>query len=305
MQPLLLHLDQSLREQFHFCERMRALGAREVDALDLGALIRLWTTTSDFEQLRRRLQCQAPPAGPELTFSGSGDFHHVSLLLIERAYQLLPAGQITVLHFDNHPDWVRYLRGAHCGSWAAQATRLEGVAKVITIGPCSKDLNPRRSAQADRRALETGRLEVYPYRHPNGAGENAITRAPWRTVEDMGEDAFVDFALDRISTQSVYVTIDKDVLGSGHASTNWDQGAANPDFIRRFVVALRRRFYIAGADVVGDWSPFKYDGGFGSIALKRAESLLDQPQRRPKRDALQVNERVNLDLLECFLGDAQ
>ena len=61
----------------------------------------------------------------------------------------------------------------------------------------------------------------------------------------------------------------------------------------------------AGADVVGDWSPFKYDGGFGSIALKRAESLLDQPQRRPKRDALQVNERVNLDLLECFLGDAQ
>lgn len=303
MQPLLIHLDDALRDQAKFLARARAEGAREVNAADLGARIRLWAKTGDLDALRRRLQQEAPLSGPELAFSGSGDFHHISLLLVERAIRRLAAGPITIVHFDNHPDWVRFQRGAHCGSWAVQATRIDGVEKVITIGPCSDDLSSDKSGQADRRALETGRHEIYPYRMPEGGAANTPTGAPWRSIEDMGEDDFIAFAVKRIATQSIYVTIDKDVLAPQHAVTNWDQGAASLDFICRCIKALKQRFEICGADIVGDWSPYKYDGGLGAIVLKRAESLLDQPQRKPTRDALQTNETANLTLLDCFLGE--
>ena len=62
---------------------------------------------------------------------GSGDFHHVSYLLIERLRRL--GRQIQVVVFDNHPDNMRYPFGIHCGSWVWHVSRLPFVERVHVV----------------------------------------------------------------------------------------------------------------------------------------------------------------------------
>ena len=79
---------------------------------------------------------------PPLVFLGSGDYHHVSYLLIERLRALNTRLQIVV--FDNHPDNMRYPFGIHCGSWVWHVSRLPFVARVHVVGITSTDVEVGR-----------------------------------------------------------------------------------------------------------------------------------------------------------------
>jgi len=298
MRPLLLHLDEALRRQPQLLQAARAHRAAEILAHDLGPALRLWSRPPALDALRRRLRARLGAGGPLLTFLGSGDFHHVSALLVERAIEVCDT-RLTVVHFDNHPDWVRFGAGMHCGSWVARAARLPGVARVITVGVCSRDILRPRSRGADLALLDEGRVEVYPYRMPDGAISLRLRGREWPSIESMGEAAFAELLLGRIATRDIYVTIDKDVLRGEDAVTNWDQGRASAEFVGGLVRRLRENHALAGADVTGDWSPPVYADG-SQRWLKRAEAFIDQPWRRPGTDALLVNEQVNLQLLRHF-----
>src|SRR5436305_1971327 len=71
-------------------------------------------------------------------FLGSGDYHHVTYLLVERLHVLRKAVQVVV--FDNHPDNMRYPFGIHCGSWVAHVSRLPFVKCVHVLGITSSDV---------------------------------------------------------------------------------------------------------------------------------------------------------------------
>ena len=60
---------------------------------------------------------------------GSGDFHHLSLPLVEleARRQRSRAGSLRVVVLDNHPDNMRFPLGVHCGSWVGRAAALPGV----------------------------------------------------------------------------------------------------------------------------------------------------------------------------------
>src|SRR5947208_15401349 len=75
---------------------------------------------------------------PGVVFMGSGDFHHVSYLLIERLRRL--GRQVQVVVFDNHPDNMRYPFGIHCGSWVWHVSRLPFVERVHVAGIGSADV---------------------------------------------------------------------------------------------------------------------------------------------------------------------
>ena len=131
-----LDLDGSLTQQPALAQRSETVQVVPMD--DLADGLRLWATTPALEEFRRRLNRLAEPAGegPVVTFLGSGDFHHLAALLIERA-----AGPVSVVHFDNHPDWVRFPPAWHCGSWVNRVLDMDHVARVVTIGPCGGDLD--------------------------------------------------------------------------------------------------------------------------------------------------------------------
>lgn len=305
MRAALLHLDEALTGQPQLSARVAEAGGVRVDLRRLGPALRLWSRPPALERLRLRLRESLPATdGPALVFAGSGDFHHVSPLLLERAIEASGCDEVTLLHFDNHPDWVRFTNGAHCGSWVGWAARMAGVSKVVTVGVCSRDIHKPSTRRADLDLLGEARLELYAYAEPDGAACVDLCGHSWPTIETMGEAAFAAFLPGRIATNAVYVTVDKDVLCPADAATNWDQGRTTLPLLKTLLERVLDGRRLIGADVVGDWSPATYGDGLAAWALKQGEALLDQPWSRPAPEARAANEGVNLDLLDLFTGAA-
>lgn len=299
MRAALLHLDDALMPQRRLRQAVCNAGGRLLDYRDLGPALRLWARPAALARLKDRLTAALPAGlGPMLVFSGSGDFHHVTLLLLQRALEAAGQPKVTLLHFDNHPDWVKFGPGAHCGSWASQAARLANVDKVITVGVCSGDLD--RPQAADVRVIEQGRHQLYAYRAPNGGDLVRMCGQAWPTIEAMGEAAFADFLPGLIETDALYVTVDKDVLRAEDAGTNWDQGRTSLSLLKTLIARAAEGRRLIGADIVGDWSKPVYGGTPLAWLLKQGEAMLDQPWRAPGDTACAANEDVNLALLSVL-----
>ncbi|HEY3696458.1 arginase family protein [Phenylobacterium sp.] len=296
MRTALLHLDDALGGQETLCARVAATGGCALDLRDLGPALRLWARPDALDRLASRLDAGLPD-GPLLAVSGSGDFHHVTALLLARACEQA-SDDVTVVHFDNHPDWVRFGRGLHCGSWVARAARTPGVAKVVTVGVCSRDIRAPQARRADPELIAGGRLEVYAYPEPP-AGAQPTFADRWPAIAAVGEAAFAALLPGRIKTAAVYVTIDKDVLRPQDAATNWDQGRLPLEALETLVRAACDGRRLAGADVVGDWSRPAYGGGPAAM-LKRGEAWMDQPRARPGPQAIAGNQATNLRLIDLI-----
>ncbi|MFK0332778.1 arginase family protein [Rhizobium sp. NPDC090275] len=313
MQLLLLHLDDALELQPDFMHSSIMAGAHEVSDKESGRNIRLWGREKALDCLWRNLAKTGPLSakGSRLCFMGSGDFHHVTALLLQLALQGR-SQPVTVIHIDNHPDWVHFDNGLHCGSWVNKALEQPMVKKVITLGVCSRDLSSPERKGANLRPLADGRLELYPYAHPpsrvkssygSGASYSQIAGAlHWQSISELGESNFLDRLLSRIETEAVYITIDKDVLSDADAVTNWDQGCMRLPYVLWLLSEIGRRHRVIGADVTGDYSTPNYGGDLYTRAMKKAEVLIDQPFRYRERMATRnINSAANHALLEVLL----
>lgn len=250
----------------------------EVDLRDLGPALRLWSRRKTVAAARARIAAANDPR-PSVTFMGSGDFHHLAALLIERIDE-----PVTVLHFDNHPDWVRLAPRWHCGSWINRVLELPRVQRVVTVGPCSDDLdNPGREG-GNLAALDTGRLALFPWQHAPSKLRRRIADGPghawrggalhWRNLAERQPDQAVQTILQAIPTEAVWITLDKDVLPEEAVLTNWDQGAMPLAAVLELIDAAGARKRVIGADVCGEYSPPRHANIF-----KRVEARLDQPSR--------------------------
>jgi arginase family enzyme len=302
-----IHLDEGLTGQTAFLSACANREAKVIEVKDEARHIRLWGWDTDLKRVSSKLPgCDAPT----LAFLGSGDFHHVSAMLIERAAS--HAGEpFTVIHLDNHPDWVRRTHGMHCGSWVNRALSIPEVAKVITAGVCSRDLQHPEWKGGNLDALRKGRLELFAYEQPPSSvsgdyGTGASfhqdgRRLHWSCISDMGLATFAAVLLSRVQTAAIYITLDKDVLVLDDAVTNWDQGKLHLDDIIGLIRALASRYEIIGADVVGDYSPVHHAGGAWPFVKKWGETLIDHPRVRFDRALIAArNETANLKLLDTF-----
>ena len=310
MQLCLLHLDDALTSQASFLDACQQKNARNLDVFHIGSDIRLWGKDAWLNKLSDALDGFLEINNKNLYFMGSGDFHHVSALLLEKTLNVQPE-TVTLIHFDNHPDWVKEVGGMHCGSWVNRAAAHPSVKKILTVGVTSDDLNLPELKGASLNLLRDGKLELFPFAHApsrvrgeygNGAGHTQQGRyLHWNTIAEQGDEAFLQFFLTRIPTKNVYITIDKDVLTTDDAKTNWDQGAMRMNQLLTIIRAIGARHEIIGADVTGDYSPSRFTGSVWTRLMKHGEILLDQPLRKPAMDeAIRVNSAGNLALLETL-----
>ena len=311
MQLCLLQLDDALDAQPDFIRACDKSGARQIRLRRDGSGIRLWGYHSEIAALSEKVRhaLNGKPE-PRLTFMGSGDFHHVSALLLASALEH-HSGQVTLIHVDNHPDWVKFEKGTHCGSWINRALELPQVQKVITVGVCSNDLELPEPKLANLTLLSQGLLELYPYDHaPSrvsnnyGAGasfEQVGNDLHWKTIRAIGEQNFADFLLSRIETDAVYLTIDKDVLAREDAITNWDQGCMRLPYLLSIIKEISRHHRIVGADVIGDYSRPSYSGSLRTKLSKHYEIFKDQPRGKPDpTQTASINSAANRALLEVL-----
>jgi hypothetical protein len=308
---LLLHLDDALRLQPAFMDAARSAGACEADEQPCGNHIRLWSRRQSLNLLKPSItRLKSAASFPRLCFFGSGDFHHVSAMLIAEAIETFE-GLVTVIHIDNHPDWVQFGNGIHCGSWVNEIATHPQVRKVITLGVCSNDLQRPERKGASLQHLAAGKLELYPYDHPPsrvkhtyGSGASYTQSGEylnWVTMKKLGVPAFIEHLLSRIDTSNVYITIDKDALWPAEAVTNWDQGRLRLSTVLQLLPGIASRHRIVGADVTGDYSAPNYSGPLLTRLLKRGEILIDQPLRAPDSAVTRDrNTAANMALLRVF-----
>lgn len=301
MQALALHLDNALLQQPLFMTALQDVGARALDLRDLGPQLRLWSTEDTLTSLKSRLRNDLPAStASELVFAGSGDFHHVTALLVERVLERTEA-PLTVIHFDNHPDWVKFRNGMHCGSWVGRVARLPGVTGTMTIGVTSTDIDRPSGKGADLALVDDGLVQMFPFRSPDASAGYKLGGREWPTIAAVGEPEFIRILVAGITTKNVYITIDKDVLRAEDAVTNWDQGELGLGFLTDTIEAISKSHAVVGIDVVGDWSPVKYGGHLTARAFKLAESAMDQPWARvDTAHATTVNQGANLHLLDAL-----
>jgi len=295
----LLDLDDSLNAQSTLRDSAAWTSVETVPMRDLAEPLRLWSRPATMQRARARLAATANGM-PAVTMIGSGDFHHLAVLLIERASE-----PVTVLHFDNHPDWVRWAPRWHCGSWVNEALRLQQVKKIITLGPCSADLVRPQLKGGNLGALASGRLVLLPWQHAPSRVWGAVTAGVahrverghllWRNLAQSSTADNVAFILDQIDTEAIWLTIDKDVLPESEALTNWDQGQMPLRALLDLIAGIGARRRIVGADICGEFSRPVLRNPF-----KRIESRIDRPQRSADAARLARNEAVNRDLLHAI-----
>lgn len=241
----------------------------------------------------RALRAEVEPAlraEPPLVFMGSGDYHHVSFLLIERLRRLGERVQVVVL--DNHPDNMRYPFGIHCGSWVWHVSRLPFVARVHVAGITSPDVEGAHAIENHLAPLRSGRVVYWCVNRNLGALRMFGVRnsRSFPSVAAMLEGLAAELAG---AHEPVYFSIDKDVLAHDVVQTNWDQGVMRLEELEAAIGMLQGR--LIGSDVVGDVSSYRYRSRF-----KRLLSGLDGQPEIPAAslEEWQVgHQRVNQRLL--------
>ena len=285
--PLILDFDGSVLTLME--------GEIRLPLADWQETVRYGCTRRQFARLERRL-AELLPVDYGCAFTGSGDYHHVSLLLIEnlaRRAKLAPAS-LDLLVCDNHPDNMRYPFGLHCGSWVRAACGLECVRRVRVVGITSADIAAPHAWENYLGPFLSKKLTYWSIGRPAG----------WLRLLGRGEYArnFADPAellaalLPELhGAENIYLSLDKDVFGPEYVSTDWDQGVFTPEAMRLLIQGCAGK--ILGADITGETSaPHAYAGRF-----KKILSRLDGRRNGPEPEELPALQAVQRDLnLELF-----
>ena len=236
-----------------------------IEARNWGPLLRFSARARDVENFYREIE---PRLAPFLLY-GSGDFHHLTALWLRRV-----AEPVTVVSFDNHPDWdIRPPRWC-CGGWVNRALELPQVPKVSVWGCGNFEPWGFHKFFGNRRAEREGRLEIHAWAddRPPSARERrgAILKQDWQR-------RFLAFAKE-LTDESVYVTIDLDCLRAEEAVTNWENGRFALEDLEWALRELRNAARVVAGDICGAFSTPRYARLKQRLAAKFDHPKLKRPE---------------------------
>jgi hypothetical protein len=262
--------------------------------------IRFGCSWNDYARLKDYLPGLLPETrGP--VFLGSGDYHHLTLLLLqdlEKRRKLAPAS-LELVAADNHPDNMRYLFGLHCGSWVRHAAALDCIRHIHVVGITSQDISLKQAWANYLGPFWKKKLTCW----------SVSSRADWLRLIGRREQARCFASADELlaaflpvlrvsarKTEGVYLSLDKDVLSAQVARSNWDQGVFELRHLEELIAECAGR--LKGADICGDVSAYEFTGP-GKRFLLRLEGRpeIEAEKMRPEQE---VHREVNKKLLEAF-----
>lgn len=220
--------------------------------------IRFGCTWHDFKQLEAHLATQLPEATAKTChLLGSGDYHHLSYLLLSR---LDPNTPIHLIVCDNHPDNMRYPFGIHCGSWVYWASQLPQVARIDVLGISSNDIGLSHAWENHWSPLKQGKLHYWSVQQEANWLKRIGAKHAHRNFT-FPDALMADFLTTLQGVDlPVYLSIDKDILSKDVVRTNWDQGQFLEQHLDTLISACNNK--LIGADITGDISVYQYKQWF-------------------------------------------
>ncbi len=252
----------------------------EVDAREWGPRLRFSAPPREMERFFSEIE----PRLDDFILFGSGDFHHLSGLWLRRIQR-----PVTLVSFDNHPDWDLRPPRWGCGGWINRALELPQVRHVSIWGCGNFECWWPHQIFGNRKAERAGRLAVHPWADDRSAKEQrrrgAILRSNWR-------EHFSDF-VRRLNGGEIYVTIDLDCLAPEFACTNWENGRFTLDDVLWALARLRENARIVAGDLCGAYSQPVY-----ARRKQRFASETDHPKLElPAPEKMRAINHVALDAL--------
>jgi hypothetical protein len=222
------------------------LGLQEHDLRNWGPRLRYCAPRSIVESFYREIEDILTP----FVLHGSGDFHYLTTLFLRK--MTMP---VTIVSFDNHPDWDRRPPHWSCGGWTVRALAGGAVEQVNIWGCGNFELRFPHCIFADFSSLRSGRLVPYAWAERQTSGVcrrfNCITRMNWK-------EKFSEFA-DAMNERDIYITVDMDCLRTEDAVTNWENGLFSSEDLAWALTLLHDKTNVVGGDVCGAYSLPVYD----------------------------------------------
>jgi arginase family enzyme len=300
----ILNFDDSIVGQKSVCKKYLP---HIIELQDIGRTCRLWIN----QRTRQRLKSVLDPKEKNaITFLGSGDFHHISSLLIEQFDK-----DFCVIIFDLHPDLDFLPPRFSCGSWVNLIAAQRTVKKIVMLGPSSDDLTFPNNMTFNFSWFNNARVEIYPYNHAPSRmlfknleknnfihthSKSFFQTITWENLINKDIKAVIADIMERLPTKNIYISIDKDCLSWDHAVTNWEPGMMSLDWLLDALRALKDGATIVGMDIAGDYSPIDVKSLVKKICIN-----WDHPRQLaealPVQKVNEINEITNLKILELFL----
>lgn len=298
--------------------------------------IRYWCHKDKMNNLIEMVTNSSLTNKPKAIFYGSGDFHHLAYIGIS-----LIKEPFTIIHFDNHSDYWReefvnllslgkWWHGSdyfNYGSWINPALRLPFVKKLVQFG-IDGDFKvgnvlpvPKGRLTHSFNLLFQGRVETYP----NYMGQSTLigrlngslkcadfksgiltTDARWKNMSDNGGvQSVIEKVISDITTEAVYVTIDKDVLDEKESFSAYPgfTGKMHVEELLNALAFIGKTKRVVGLDVCGDASNYEAIETISTFTKKTmAKSQYDKIPRMQfsSTENISLNENVNLRIMEQF-----
>lgn len=269
--------------------------ALDIDLGEWQDTIRFSTKWTDFQRLENELQRQLPDDYGSI-FLGSGDYHHVSQLLIKQRHKRLENDKLTVIVIDNHPDNMRYPFGIHCGSWISHAAALPFVDHIHVVGITSGDISIKHAVENRLKPLISKKLTYWSTGVNVGWAALLGLKSAFQTFDNIDDmmSAFIS-SIYKVG-HPIYLSIDKDALSPRFIHTNWDQGEMETRHLTDLITNLGKK--LIGCDVTGEVSNYTYKNFW-----KRLMSRLDGQSIVPENSLIKWQEeqhQLNSRLIEML-----
>ncbi|MGV3487857.1 MAG: arginase family protein [Tuberibacillus sp.] len=236
------NLDESLLMQKNL---LKPFQHQVIDCIDIQGK-NLYCTPQAFQDIRARYLTAEKR---HIAFIGSGNYHYVTYLHLSQITH-----PFTLVLFDHHTDLMENADFMTCGSWVTRALReLPQLKKAIIVGP-------------DPKTFDTIPLDL----------QDRVALVP----EDWEAKKIINHFYSLCETDSIYISIDKDVLDKTFAKTNWDHGRMDLHTLLKCLSELTANVQVDGVDICGEWL----------VSLENAFT----PSSRIN---IQKNEKANLAIL--------
>ncbi|MBM7645962.1 arginase family enzyme [Scopulibacillus daqui] len=212
----------------------------------------LYCEENSFNQIKNAIKTRTQKG---ITLIGNGNYHYVSYALLSEIQE-----PFTLILLDHHTDLMEGSIPSilSCGSWVYHsALNLPYLQKAIIIGPDTSN----------------------PFNLPTQLKKKIHIISNEHFTPTLMKEILL-----QIQTDLVYISIDKDILDSLYAETNWDQGhMALTDLIQMMISIITHK-HVCGIDICGEW-PVSPEDAFC-----------------PKKQAIiYKNEQANRKILEALL----
>lgn len=246
-------------------DRFRYIDCSDIQETDM------YCSKNAYEKIWGRIE----PYGIQgIHYIDSGNYHYITKIITDHITE--PFGLVM---YDHHTDMQIPMvpEMMSCGDWAGQTLiQNENLRQLVVVGPPESDIEQTLESYS---GSQSGRLLTF-------------------SAEDLHGDLLED-KLKHIRTDlPLYISIDKDVLGTEYTETNWSQGDMSIDGLERLLsVFLGGQGEEKNTDACRNDE--RYDGGIrhsrilGVDVCGEVQTDISVPEYL---EAEEKNEKANIEL---------